>query len=31
VERGLVFSGGEDSEACKFDISNTYSVLQISR
>jgi hypothetical protein len=31
VERGLVFSRGEDSEACKFDISNTYSVLQISR
>jgi hypothetical protein len=31
VERGLVFSGGEDSKACKFDSSNTYSVLQISR
>jgi hypothetical protein len=31
VECGLVFSGGEDSKAWKFDSSNTYSVLQISR
>jgi hypothetical protein len=31
VERGLVFSGGEDSKAWKFDSSNPYSVLQISR